>query len=416
MRTLCYSLMTVRPQPEQGVGPNVIKPSPNRVTSVAIGKGFVLDTGGAPAVICCSKRDVSDLIMRYFITGSAGFIGFHLALRLLQRGHVVTGYDGFTPYYDVALKERRHEILAQFEAFRPIVGMLEDEAGLTRAAAQNPPDVIVHLAAQAGVRYSLENPGAYISSNLVGSWTVLELAKRIKPKHLLLASSSSIYGAGGKVPFAERDMTDEPLTLYAASKKAMELMAHSYAHLHHVPTTAFRFFTVYGPWGRPDMALFKFTEALLEGRPLDIYGQGLMSRDFTYIDDLTEAIIRLVDVPPAEANRVVEDGVVDTLSPHAPFRSVNIGGGNPVELIRFIETIETATGREAIRRFLPMQKGDVPRTFASPDLLRALTGFMPAISVEEGVPAFVSWYIDWRREQAARVRGDWQSNRSPIVG
>ena len=416
MRTLCYGLMTERQRSEQGVGSRVIKLSPNWGTTVAIERGAVFGHGGGLSVIFPLKRDVSDQTMRYFITGSAGFIGFHLALRLLQNGHAVTGYDGFTPYYDLALKERRHEILAQFEAFRPVVGMLEDEAGMERAAAQNPPDVIVHLAAQAGVRYSLENPGAYVSSNLVGSWMVLELAKRIKPKHLLLASSSSIYGASDKVPFAERDMTDEPLTLYAASKKGMELMAHSYAHLHKIPTTAFRFFTVYGPWGRPDMALFKFTEALLEGRPLEIYGQGQMSRDFTYIDDLIEAIIRLADVPPDEANRVAEDGVVDTLSPHAPFRAINIGGGNPVELIRFVETIEAATGREAIRRFLPMQKGDVPRTFASPDLLRALTGFTPSIPVEEGVRAFVSWYVDWRRERQARVDGDIPVGKLSSVG
>ena len=403
MGTLCYGLMTGWRQPEQRVRSRVIKPSPKRVTGVAIEKGAVLGRGDALLTIYRSKRDDCEPIMRYFITGSAGFIGFHLALRLLRNGHAVTGYDGFTPYYDVALKEKRHEILAQFEAFRPVVGMLEDEAGLERAAALNPPDVIVHLAAQAGVRYSLENPGAYVSSNLVGSWTVLELARRIRPRHLLLASSSSIYGAGDKVPFAERDMTDEPLTLYAASKKGMELMAHSYAHLHRIPTTAFRFFTVYGPWGRPDMALFKFTEALLEGRPIDIYGQGRMSRDFTYVDDLIEAIVRLADIPPAEANRVHANGVVDTLSTHAPFRSVNIGGGNPVELIRFVETIEAATGREAIRNYLPMQKGDVPRTFASPDLLRALTGFSPTIPVEEGVRAFVSWYVNWRHERAVRL-------------
>lgn len=340
--------------------------------------------------------------MRYLITGSAGFIGFHLARRLLEGGNTVIGYDGFTPYYDVSLKHRRHEILSEFNGFTPVCGMLEDEAGLERAAAFDPPDVIVHLAAQAGVRYSLEKPGAYISSNLLGSWTVLELARRVRPRHLLLASSSSVYGANEKVPFAESDMADEPLTLYAATKKGMELMAHSYAHLHKVPTTAFRFFTVYGPWGRPDMALFKFTEALLEGRPLEIYGEGRMSRDFTYIDDLVEAIVRLGDVPPGESNRVVRGGIEDTLSPHAPFRTVNIGGGNPVELIRFVETIEKVTGRTAIRHMLPMQKGDVPRTFAKPDLLMALTGFTPEVTLEEGVRAFVSWYRDWR-EQRNRV-------------
>ncbi|MCJ7997348.1 NAD-dependent epimerase [Rhizobium cremeum] len=338
--------------------------------------------------------------MRYLITGTAGFIGFHLARRLLEAGHSVTGFDGMTPYYDVSLKRRRHGILESYPNFDPIIGMLEDTAALDRAAAIEQPDAIVHLAAQAGVRYSLENPQAYVTSNLTGSWTVLELAKRIGPKHLLLASSSSIYGANEKVPFAETDHADEPLTLYAATKKAMEAMGHSYAHLYKIPTTAFRFFTVYGPWGRPDMALFKFTDAILNGRPVDIYGEGKMSRDFTYIDDLVEAIIRLIAVVPDEENRVAAPGVEDTLSRHAPFRIVNIGGGQPVELIRFVETVEAAIGQPAIRRMLPMQKGDVPRTYALPDLLQALTGFVPQMPVERGVLEFVEWYKTWKREEA----------------
>jgi UDP-glucuronate 4-epimerase len=334
--------------------------------------------------------------MHYLITGTAGFIGFHLAKRLLSDGHSVTGFDGMTPYYDVSLKEQRHAILGKFEQFMPVIGRLEDKAALDGAAALHTPDIIVHLAAQAGVRYSLENPKAYVDSNLNGSWNVLELAKQIQPKHLLMASTSSIYGANDKIPFAEADRADEPLTLYAATKKSMEVMGHSYAHLYHVPTTAFRFFTVYGPWGRPDMALFKFTDAILNNRPIEIYGQGMMSRDFTYIDDLIEAIVRLCGVAPSEKNRVKIAGITDTLSRQAPFRVVNIGGGQPVELMRFVETVEKSLGQPAIRQMLPMQLGDVPRTFASPDLLKALTGFAPSVPVETGVNEFTAWYRQWR--------------------
>ncbi|HTO29651.1 MAG TPA: NAD-dependent epimerase [Pararhizobium sp.] len=327
--------------------------------------------------------------MRYLITGTAGFIGFHLARRLLDDGHFVTGFDGLTPYYDVRLKERRHAILSRSNGFRPVIGMLEDRDALEKAAEVGEPDVIVHLAAQAGVRYSLENPKAYVDSNLIGSWNMLELAKAVQPKHLLLASTSSIYGANEKIPFAETDRADEPMTLYAATKKSGELMAHSYAHLHGIPTTAFRFFTVYGPWGRPDMALFKFVDSILNDRPIEIYGEGRMSRDFTYIDDLVEGIVRLMAAVPTEATRI--EGI-DTLSRHAPFRVVNIGGGQPVELMQFVETVEAAIGKPAIREMLPMQQGDVPRTFAAPDLLDALTGFKPSISVQEGVKRFVDWY------------------------
>lgn len=330
--------------------------------------------------------------MRYLITGTAGFIGFHLARRLLDEGHFVVGFDAMTPYYDVALKERRHAILAQSNGFRPVIARLEDRAALDAAAALAEPDVIVHLAAQAGVRYSLENPQAYVDSNLVGSFNVLELARAIQPQHLLLASTSSVYGANAKIPFAELDRADEPLTLYAATKKAMELMAHSYAHLFRVPTTAFRFFTVYGPFGRPDMALFKFVAAILKGEPIDIYGEGRMSRDFTYVDDLVEGIVRLAALPPSEANRVA---AIDTLSHEGPYRTVNIGGGQPVELIRFVETVEAAVGRPALRNMLPMQAGDVPRTFAAPDLIEALTGYKPQTPIKAGVARFVEWYRDY---------------------
>lgn len=330
--------------------------------------------------------------MRYLITGTAGFIGFHLAKRLLDEGHFVVGFDGMTPYYDVKLKEKRTAILARSNGFKAVTGMLEDKAALDHAAELAEPDVIVHLAAQAGVRYSLENPRSYVDSNVTGSFNVLELARNLQPKHLLLASTSSVYGANEKIPFAESDKADEQMTIYAATKKSMELMAHSYAHLFHVPTTAFRFFTVYGPWGRPDMALFKFVDAIRNDRPIEIYGEGKMSRDFTYIDDLVEGIIRLIGVIPSEENRVVSDTITDTLSKNAPFRVVNIGGGQPVGLMTFVETIETMLGKKAIRQMLPMQPGDVHNTYAVPDLLAALTGFKPQIEVDEGVRRFVEWY------------------------
>ncbi|KAA1182456.1 NAD-dependent epimerase [Rhizobium tropici] len=330
--------------------------------------------------------------MRYLITGTAGFIGFHLAKRLLDEGHFVVGFDGMTPYYDIRLKEKRTAILARSNGFKAVTGMLEDKAALDHAAELAEPDVIVHLAAQAGVRYSLENPRSYVDSNLVGSFNILELARDLQPKHLLLASTSSVYGANEKIPFAESDKADEQMTIYAATKKSMELMAHSYAHLFNLPTTAFRFFTVYGPWGRPDMALFKFVDAIRNDRPIEIYGEGKMSRDFTYIDDLVEGIVRLIGVVPSEENRVVSDIVIDTLSKNAPFRVVNIGGGQPVGLLQFVETIETMLGKQAIRKMLPMQPGDVHNTYAVPDLLVALTGFKPQIEVDEGVRRFVEWY------------------------
>ena len=330
--------------------------------------------------------------MRYLITGTAGFIGFHLARRLLDEGHFVVGFDGMTPYYDVKLKEKRTAILARSNGFKAVTGMLEDKAALDHAAELAEPDVIVHLAAQAGVRYSLENPRSYVDSNVTGSFNVLELARNLQPKHLLLASTSSVYGANEKIPFAESDKADEQMTIYAATKKSMELMAHSYAHLFHVPTTAFRFFTVYGPWGRPDMALFKFVDAIKNDRPIEIYGEGKMSRDFTYIDDLVEGIIRLIGVIPSEENRVVSDTITDTLSKNAPFRLVNIGGGQPVGLMTFVETIETMLVKKAIRQMLPMQPGDVHNTYAVPDLLVALTGFKPQIEVDVGVRRFVEWY------------------------
>jgi UDP-glucuronate 4-epimerase len=329
--------------------------------------------------------------VKYFITGSAGFIGFHLARALLERGHDVFGYDAMTPYYDVTLKQRRQAILEQYERFDHVVAKLEDRAALEQAIAKASPDIVVHLAAQAGVRYSLENPQAYFDSNLVGSWNLFDIVKDLGLKHLLIASSSSVYGANEKIPFEEADRADEPLTVYAATKKSMELLAHSFSHLHKVPTTAFRFFTVYGPWGRPDMALFKFVSAMLKDEEIELYGYGKVRRDFTYIDDLIEALLRLADIPPSESNRVV-DGAVDTLSHQAPFRALNIGAGRPIDVVTLVDAVERALGRKAKTRLLPMQKGDVPQTFASSDLLKALTGFVPQVEVADGVRAFVEWY------------------------
>ncbi|MES2444555.1 MAG: NAD-dependent epimerase/dehydratase family protein [Pseudomonadota bacterium] len=327
--------------------------------------------------------------MRFLITGTAGFIGYHLARRLLDDGHAVTGYDGVTDYYDVRLKQARLADLAAKSSFRFVKGMLEDQSALRRAADLAEPEVIVHLAAQAGVRYSIDAPRTYVDSNLLGSWTVLELARELQPRHLMLASTSSVYGANEAMPFAEQADTDQPLSLYAATKKSMEAMAHSYSHLFRVPTTTFRFFTVYGPWGRPDMALFKFVEAMLRDEPIDVYGQGRMQRDFTYVDDLVESIVRLADVIPDEANRVAG---IDTLSPVAPSRIVNIAGGHPTPLMDYISTIEEAIGRKARLHLMDMQAGDVPATFADPALLKALTGYTPSTSVRDGVHAFVDWY------------------------
>jgi len=331
--------------------------------------------------------------MRIFVTGSAGFIGFHLARRLLAAGHQVDGYDGMTPYYDVELKRARLAILNAMSGFRAHTAMLEDMDALTKAVETSAPEVIVHLAAQAGVRYSLENPRAYVDSNLVGAFNVLEAARAHSVRHLLMASTSSVYGANQRMPFREDDKADRPLTLYAATKKANEAMAHSYAHLWAIPTTMFRFFTVYGPWGRPDMAPLKFVEAIESDRPIDIYNYGKMERDFTYIDDLVEAIWRLIDIPP-----VLGSGDPST-SPAAPYRIVNIGRGETVNLLDFIDTVEQKLGKKAIRNYVEMQKGDAPRTLADSDLLARLTGYRPSTGVAEGVSALVDWYRDYRAKQ-----------------
>lgn len=332
--------------------------------------------------------------MKFLVTGAAGFIGFHLSQRLLDSGHQVLGYDGMTEYYDVSLKRERLAALRQSSDFSFIEAMLEDKASLEDAADAFSPDVVIHLAAQAGVRYSLEAPGAYISANVVGTFNVLELAKKLSPKHLLIASTSSVYGGNESMPFGEADRTDFPVSLYAATKKACEAMSHSYAHLFKIPTTCFRFFTVYGPWGRPDMALYKFVEAIESGKPIDVYGMGRMRRDSTYVGDLVEGIVRLVNAVPVEGEKV---STSDSISPVAPWRVVNIAGGRPTELLDFIAAIENAVDKSANKNLLPMQQGDVVATSADPSLLEELTGFVPNTSIDESVRLFVDWYRNYRK-------------------
>ena len=319
--------------------------------------------------------------MKVVVTGSAGFIGFHLTRRLLQEGHAVAGIDAMVPYYDVRLKEARHGLLGQHGQFRPHILDIADAATLGAVMEAEAPEVVVHLAAQAGVRYALEHPESYIRSNVVGTATLLETCRRHRLRHLLMASTSSAYGANTRMPFRETDAVATPLNIYAATKLATEHLGHSHAHLWRQPVTMFRFFTVYGPWGRPDMAFFKFTDAILRGRPIDIYNHGRMERDFTYVEDLVEAITRLIPVVP-EAGRPVAE--CDSLSPVAPFRVVNIGNSQPVQLLDFIAEIERATGREALRNMMDMQPGEVVKTWSDTTLLHRLTGYRPATGVAAG--------------------------------
>ncbi|WP_422071052.1 NAD-dependent epimerase/dehydratase family protein [Tranquillimonas rosea] len=332
---------------------------------------------------------------KIFITGTAGFIGFHLAKKLLREGFDVHGFDGLTDYYDVTLKHRRHKILETDARFTSTIGMLEDQSTLDRAIDSFEPTAIVHLAAQAGVRYSLENPRAYLDANIVGTFNVMEAARRQKVEHLLMASTSSVYGANEEMPFTETEKADTQLTIYAATKKANESMGHAYAHLHDLPTTMFRFFTVYGPWGRPDLALFKFVDAILDGRPIDIYNHGDMFRDFTYVDDLVRAISLLIDVPPERPASPDAIASNDSLSSVAPFRVVNIGNSEKVRLLDFIEAIEEELGVKAQRNYMPMQTGDVPATWADASLLQDLTGYRPQTNIREGISAFVAWFRDY---------------------
>lgn len=332
---------------------------------------------------------------RVLITGSAGFIGFHLAKLLLNEGFRVHGFDGMTDYYDVTLKQQRHRVLLREPAFSATEALLEDNDRLQQVTRDFSPDVVVHLAAQAGVRYSLENPRSYVDSNIVGTFNVMEAARVAQVRHLLMASTSSIYGANPDMPFRETDKADLQLTIYAATKKANESMAHSYAHLWNIPTTMFRFFTVYGPWGRPDLAFFKFTDAILNGRPIEVYNHGEMYRDFTYVEDLVRGVRLLIDAVPQrpETPEDIDEG--DSLSPVAPYRVVNIGNSDKISLTDFIQAIEDALQIRAERNYMDMQKGDVQATWANAELLKTLTGYAPQTDLRDGIRAFVDWYRDY---------------------
>jgi UDP-glucuronate 4-epimerase len=328
---------------------------------------------------------------RVLLTGAAGFVGFHVTEALLAQGIAVLGIDSLNAYYDPALKQARLDRLTPRNGFSFERLDIADYDALQAAFARFRPDAVIHLAAQAGVRYSIEQPRAYSTANLDGFLSVLEACRHHPVRHLIYASSSSVYGANAKVPFSEHDNADHPVSLYAATKRANELMAHSYAHLYGIPTTGLRFFTVYGPWGRPDMAYFKFTKAILEGRPIDVYAESEMSRDFTYIDDVSEAIVRLAACPPAPSPDF-DPMKPDPATAAAPCRIYNIGNHTPVRLDRFISVIEEACGRAAIKRHLPMQPGDVVATYADVGALAARVSFSPSTSIEDGITRFVAWY------------------------
>jgi UDP-glucuronate 4-epimerase len=329
--------------------------------------------------------------MRVLVTGVAGFIGHHLALRLLARGDDVVGVDNLNDYYDVSLKEDRLKRFKDHANFSFHKIDIANRGAVEALFASEAIDVIVNLAAQAGVRYSITNPHAYIDANLVGFTNMLEAARHAKVKHLVFASSSSVYGANTKLPLAESENVDHPLSLYAATKKANELMAHCYANLFAVPCTGLRFFTVYGPWGRPDMALFKFTKAILAGEPIQVFNHGNMVRDFTYVDDIVEGVVRVIDRPP-EADPAWSGDAPNPATSYAPYRVFNIGNNNPVKLLRYIRAVEDCLGKKAIMEMLPMQPGDVPATAADVTRLEAATGFRPQIEVETGISRFVDWY------------------------
>ena len=329
--------------------------------------------------------------MKILVTGAAGFIGMSTAQHLLARGDEVVGLDNLNDYYAVSLKEDRLRRLTPHAGFKFVKLDVADNTGMAALFATEKFDRVIHLAAQAGVRYSLKNPHAYVESNLLGFTNVLEGCRHNQVQHLVYASSSSVYGGNTKMPFSEHDSVDHPVSLYAASKKANELMAHTYSHLFGLPTTGLRFFTVYGPWGRPDMALFMFTKAILEGRPIDVFNHGNMQRDFTYVDDIVQGVVRVTDriaTPNADYSALTADPATS----NAPYRVFNIGNSNPVPLLDFIGCIETAIGKKAVKNLLPLQDGDVPATFANTEALKAWVGFVPATPIEQGVARFVEWY------------------------
>ena len=336
--------------------------------------------------------------MKVIVTGAAGFIGSHVALRLLERGDEVVGLDNLNAYYDVRLKEARLARLSHLGKFSFVKAGIEDSAAVNRVFADARAARIVHLAAQAGVRYSIEDPGAYVASNLVGFANILEACRHYPVEHLVFASTSSVYGASRRVPFSEHSVADHPVSFYAATKKANEAMAHSYAHLYRIPCTGLRFFTVYGPWGRPDMALFKFTDAILAGRPIQVFNNGNMVRDFTYVDDVVEGIVKVLDQPAApnpEWNGKSPDPATST----APYRIYNIGNSRPVNLMRYIEVLETCLARKAVIDFQPMQPGDVPETCADTTELEKAVGYKPSTPIEVGVQRFVEWFLEYRKSR-----------------
>ena len=332
--------------------------------------------------------------MRILITGAAGFIAMHTAERLLARGENVLGLDNLNDYYDVSLKLARLERLQSKANFKFIQLDVKDSVAVGQAFAEFRPNRVIHLAAQAGVRYSLENPQAYIDANLYGFMNILEGVRHHDVQHLVYASSSSVYGGNTAMPFSEHHNIDHPVSLYAATKKANELMAHTYSHLFGLPTTGLRFFTVYGPWGRPDMALFLFTKAILKGEPIDVFNQGNMIRDFTYVDDIVEGVMRVLD-KPAQASKAFDPAEPDPATSNAPYRVFNIGNSRPTKLMDFIEALETSLGSKAVKNFLPIQPGDVPATNADTTELERWVHFKPQTSVEEGVAKFVAWYRDF---------------------
>ena len=335
--------------------------------------------------------------MKIFITGTAGFIGFSLAKNLLEKNHYVCGYDGITNYYDIKLKNNRNNILKKYKKFSFIKGMLENKNLLNKTLKKFKPEIIIHLAAQAGVRYSVDKPRTYLSSNIMGTYNIIELAHLVKVKHLMIASSSSVYGANKKTPYSENDSVKLQMSIYASTKLATESIAHAYSNIWKTPTTVIRFFTVYGPWGRPDMAPFKFTKSILEGKKIDIYNNGNLYRDFTYIDDIVKGVSSLIKkIPKYKKNPSLNK--IDSLSSVAPFRIINIGNSKKIKLLDFIKAFENSLGKKALRNYMPMQKGDVFMTLANTKLLKKITGFVPKTNYKEGVRKFVEWYLDYYKK------------------
>ena len=329
--------------------------------------------------------------MKIFITGSSGFIGFHLSKKLLDKGHSIHGFDSMNSYYDVELKKARYQILKKYKKFFFTKGKVENQKIISNTILKFNPKIIIHLAAQAGVRYSIEKPRIYLDTNITGTYNIIELAKKVNVKHLLIASSSSVYGANKKLPFKEIDKTETQLSIYAATKKSTESIAHSYSSIWKIPTTMLRLFTVYGPWGRPDMALFKFTKGIINKKKIDIYNQGKMYRDFTYIDDIVDGIDALINKAP----NLKQLGKIknDSLSPVAPFRILNIGNTHKVYLLDFINSLENELGKKALRNYMPMQKGDVIMTLSDTSLLKKITGYNPKTNYKIGIKKFIKWYL-----------------------